>query len=872
MEFSLDQRTASLGVGEFAGFVIGPHDSKGGTQGLWRAQLGTHWHNQLRAQVADVPTAQFEVVINGQIFHRGWVLTLSGRIDQILPGDHGPILREIKTVTRALPVDETELRSEYPEYFAQLATYLALRALAEPATKPHGELVFVEVDSGLAQTVVFSPEDETVFRVQLERVTEFLDLRLRSRERLQTLRFRPAFSELRPGQETVQAELTAALDSQPIIFLEAPTGFGKTGVTLGCALQAMREGKFERLLYLTSKATGQLHVAETLARMTALPNGGTGVLAWQIRNKREHCIHTTYNCSRHSCPHLADLEKKWPRSGLSRFYLFDNEPRTIEALRAAGRAASVCPYEITRAALAFNDAWIGDYNYVFSPASRGIFYDQPGFDPARTLLVIDEAHNLPSRVADIYTHRFNSMEAAAVAEALHRIHAPERLARAWNHWTHFLTQRNAIDSLALTDEDDARHLLQTIAELVTTTPLDSEALGPEMMETLWSIPTFIDELANIAIPRLWWSPQPGELTATCLDAAAAIGPTLRSFAAVILASATLTPTDTFATACGLDSPPTFERSLKGRARPLGAPVSAREQIGVRSTHSAECGGPSGPALPHASFSETNPPATAPARLGKLNKRETRKLYAQLTSAAELLRVEETAASAAPLLVRAHAPWRDHAYDVAIDRRVDTTFQQRTRYYATTAATVARLHATARSATAIFFPSYRYAESIQQALRSTGSLLRVALQPRQSDLAAQNAWVEDSLRHADALFLVLGSSFAEGIDLLGGRISHAMVVGPALPEVNPVQKARLAELAPLGREEAFRRVYQGPGIQKVNQALGRLVRAPGQHAKVLLHCHRFAEPSYNALLASEYQQGTQVTTDPELDAWLATVPT
>ena len=864
MEFSLDQRTAALGVGEFAGFVVGPHDSNGGAQGIWRAQLGTHWHQQLRAQVADVPAAQFEVVINGQIFHRGWTLTLNGRIDQILPGNHGPVLREIKTVTRALPIDEHELRSEYPEYFAQLATYLALKAIAEPAVKPRGELVFVEVDSGLAQTVVFSPKDENVFRIQLERVAEFLDLRLRSRQRLQTLRFSPAFAELRPGQETVQAELTAALRAHPIIFFEAPTGFGKTGVALECALQQMREGRFERLLYLTSKATGQLHVVETLARMTALPNGGSGVMTWQVRNKREHCIHSTYNCSRDVCPHLADLETKWARSGLSRFYLFETEARDIATLRAAGRAASVCPYEITRAALAFNDAWIGDYNYVFSPSSRGIFYDQPGFDPARTLLMIDEAHNLPSRVADVYSHRFNSMEAASVAAALHRTRAPNKLTQAWDHWTHFLTQRPVSDSLALVDEDDARHLLKTIAELVSATPLDTEALGPDIMELLWSIPTFIDELANVEVPRLWWSPQQGELVATCLDAAAAIGPTLRSFGGVVLASATLTPTDTFATACGLDD---NERGQKGRARPLGAPISDCEQIGVRSTHDVECGGPSGPALPDGSFLETIPSATAPARLGKLNKRETRKLYTQLTSGAELLKVEEAEASAAPHLVRAHAPWRDHAYDMAIDLRVDTTYQQRARHHTTTAATVEKLHEAAAGAVAIFFPSYRYAESIQQALRESGSLLRVALQPRQPDLAAQNAWVEESLATASALFLVLGSSFAEGIDLLGGRVSHAMVVGPALPEVNPVQKARLTETAHLGRDESFRRVYQAPGIQKVNQALGRLVRAPGQRAKVLLHCRRFAEPSYARLLASEYQAGTHIATDPELEDWL-----
>jgi Rad3-related DNA helicase len=94
--------------------------------------------------------------------------------------------------------------------------------------------------------------------------------------------------------------------------------------------------------------------------------------------------------------------------------------------------------------------------------------------------------------------------------------------------------------------------------------------------------------------------------------------------------------------------------------------------------------------------------------------------------------------------------------------------------------------------------------------------------------------------------VLGSSFAESVDLLGGRISHAMVVGPALPEVNAVQQARIRECrAP---DRAFRQVYQIPGMNKVDQALGRLVRAPGHRTSVLLHCQRFADTEYRGLLA------------------------
>lgn len=871
MIFDLDQRTAALGVGEFSGFSLGPREGgDGGGAGIWRAQLGTRWHQELRTRaVAEHgEAAAFEIPISGRIVHRGWTLTFTGRIDQLVrtrtpsrAGADTVVLREIKSVARPLPAAESELRRDYPEYFIQLATYVALGrsgllhagspGLSHPIDDPstgrdaiRGELVFVETSAGLVQTLAFTPADDALFRAQLERITEFLDLRHRARERLRHLRFRPAFATPRPGQETTLAELAGTFEKRPLVLFEAPTGFGKTGVLLEFALGQLRSGHFDRAIYLTSKSTGQLQVVRTLAAMTAPASppspaqpaagtpsvsaaiaGNTPVAAWHVRNKAEHCVNTTFHCVRDACSYLAGATERWPASGLARFYLDERHARDLDALRAAGREARICPYEITRAALAFNDVWIGDYNYVFAPRNRGLFYDQPGFAPARTLLLVDEAHNLPSRVADAYSHSFAAADAFAVRDELHRIRPLALLVTAWDHWCHFLHHLRPMDALTAADEDDARHLLGEVAKVVATAPIDYAALGPHAADALWQVPSVLDDLDRVDLPRLWWCPRDGELALTCLDAATAIGATLREYGGVVLASATLTPVDGFSTACGLAAPP--------------ATIAT--------------------------------PATAPERLGALNKRATRKLYQQLTSAAELLRVEEARDAASPALLRAHAPWRDGTYTVGFDTRVDTTFQHRSRHFGTTAATVGELQAAANGPVAVFFPSYAYAEAIRQELASTRPRFRVAVQPKVRDLAAQTAWVEESLLATDALFLVLGSSFAESIDVLGGRITHAMVVGPALPEVNAVQRARLAHAtrAGLSRDEAFRGVYQVPGMTKVNQALGRLVRAPGQHAHVLLHCRRFPEASYLALLAPEYREGTPIASDAALQAWLET---
>jgi DNA excision repair protein ERCC-2 len=768
--FDLEQRRAEMSVGDLSDFSIGPRGSLGGTGGLWRAQLGSRWHREIREQAeAEGADAAYEVAVAGELARKGWRISLAGRIDQVVQAGTVSVLREIKTVTRDLPAAEPDLRRDYPEYFVQLAAYAALRGARERC-----ELVFVEADTGLAQTVGLSADDSRLLDSQLDRVAEFLDLRLRARERLRQMRYRPAFASLRPGQETAAAQLRQSVrEAQSAVLLEAPTGFGKTGILLDCALGELREGHFDRVLYLTGKSTGQLEVVATLAAMTgpgADLGDGPAVAAWHVRNKSEHCVNTVFQCLREACAFLDRAEERWPGSGLSRFYLLENQPRDLTTLRTAGLGARICPYEITRAALAFNDVWIGDFNYVFSPESRVLFYQRPGFDPARTLLVVDEAHNLPSRVADAYSHAFSAADADAVCEALLGARADGRWRSTWEGWAHFLQALPKSGGLPEGEEEAARDHLARLAEATNAFPVDPLELGPHAAGLIWGASAAAHQLASVELPRLWWAPDDGTLSVTCLDAAPAIGAATAEFGGVVYATATPGPAERFAEACG-----------GGALRPI----------------------------------------------------------------------------------RAATPWRDGAYDVAVDLRVDTTFQQRQRHAATTAETVWALHRSAGGGApiAVFFPSYAYAEAVA---REFGP---AALQPRRSELAAQNAWLEDSLDQGRALFLVLGSGFAEGIDLLGGRVAHAMVVGPALPEMNPVQRAKLAAFAELGREAAFDRVYRIPGMQKVNQALGRLVRAPGQSARVLLHCRRFGEPGYARLLAPEYQDGRSIRDESDLAAWL-----
>jgi Rad3-related DNA helicase len=167
------------------------------------------------------------------------------------------------------------------------------------------------------------------------------------------------------------------------------------------------------------------------------------------------------------------------------------------------------------------------------------------------------------------------------------------------------------------------------------------------------------------------------------------------------------------------------------------------------------------------------------------------------------------------------------------------------------------------------PSYAYAHMLHEQLRHDYPSLRCDLQPRDLAAAEQVPFLESGLLLADALLLILGSRFSEGIDLLGGRVSHAIVVSPALPEVNARQRAReqLAKASP----DPFAEIYIHPGMRKVIQAVGRMVREPSHSVSVLLHCQRFASPAYQRLLPEHLQPKAHLFCDEDFELhWLRDV--
>ncbi len=776
MQINLDERKATLSVRDFAEFRIGPTDSGIGRSGRWRAEIGQRWHREMQTQMLqERADAIFEVSIKGHLTHKKWRIELQGRIDQLIDDGATLRIREIKSVNSVLPQQREDLENSYPSYFVQLAIYMAL-AEKSPTWKGKsitGELVFVDITDGVTQEVSLGPEAKVLLFDQLEKLHDFLDERWNSRKRLRKMEFQKPFSELREGQELTQAQLNYFLDKPGPILFEAPTGFGKTGMALEFALTHLREGLFDRIIYLTGKATGQWQAISQFRQMVITAES---LQFYQMRNKSDHAIASPMHTCDNGVSCRSQLEERWERSGISPARLFIKGTVDLTDIKSLGAQTGVCPYEISRTVLPFADIWVGDYNYVFSPRNRGVFYNQPGFDSAKTLLIVDEAHNLPSRVAGAFSSFASGDDADAVRDELRFAGCALPILHTWKIYAQFLHTLEPSERLDLNLEYELTDLLETLENKLQSCQFDPLLISTKSWEEIWKISEMRSFLDNAALEKLFWVPRKGILKLTCLDAAPEITATIDEFGKVILMSATLSPIDYFQSSCG--------------------------QTPEHCNH-----------------------------------------------------------------LRAETPWRDSAYSIAVDARVDTRFRTRERYYAVTADTAIQMRLNSQKPLAMFFPSYRYAESIGKYLSADRPDFRLALQARGIDLEDQAQFLENALASSDIILLVMGSGFTESVDLLGGRISHAMVVGPALPEVNAEQNARMDDRSHLPRETAFRQVYQAPGMVKINQALGRLVRSPDQRAHVLLHCRRFAETSSNELLDKDYQNSPILKTDASLLIWL-----
>ena len=183
--------------------------------------------------------------------------------------------------------------------------------------------------------------------------------------------------------------------------------------------------------------------------------------------------------------------------------------------------------------------------------------------------------------------------------------------------------------------------------------------------------------------------------------------------------------------------------------------------------------------------------------------------------------------------------------------VDTTFKQRANHYDRIAHTVADIAEASDGNFLALFPSYAFLREVSERMPT----LRKQVMVQRSDMSdyERNAILEilrDRRGRDNLILAVSGGMYAEGIDYRGDMLSGVVVVGPALPSVSFEQEL-LKRYYDDQYGAGFEFAYLIPGMTRVVQSAGRVIRSETDIGVIALLCRRFTQESYTRYFPSDW---------------------
>ena len=586
----------------------------------------------------------------------------------------------------------------------------------------------------------------------------------------------------REGQKELVAQVYATMTAGRKLFIEAPTGVGKTIATVYPAVQAMGRGLCEKIFYLTAKTvTGQV-ASDTL---TLLRDKGTRIKSVVLTARDKVCPLEEAECNPVACPRA---KGHFDRINDAIYDLLTHEDSfERDKILKYAEKHMVCPFEMSLDMSLFADAVICDYNYVFDPHVRlqRFFADGVGGD---YIFLVDEAHNLVDRGRSMYSaelykedflrcKRLFTGVSSRIASSFERCNRVllsykkdcDEGYRVLGGITDFLAALKQTYTLVHDFfEDEERRKIRGVP---SKSGFNLEELKKEMLEFYFDIAHFLlmsdyteegyviyDELLEDGrfMIRLY-----------CVDPSSLLKDCMHKGRSTILFSATLLPIEY------------YKKLLSWEAGDY--------EVYARTVFD-------------------------PSRKGLLIASDVTSLYKK--------RTEEQYRNIAEYIMR-------------IVRCRHGNYM-------------------------VFFPSHAF---MNRCLEKMSDLPL----PEESQLLVQKEHMTEDEReaflsafseeHPDRFlvgFCVLGGIFGEGIDLKGDALIGAVIVGTGMPQVG-VSQTILRDYFDDESGSGFDYAYRFPGMNKVLQAAGRVIRTQDDIGLVVLLDDRFRDFSYRRMFPREWEK-------------------
>ncbi len=403
MRYNTDTCTIEMSVRSLCALAARSGDLDAASRnGVETMAEGVKIHSRLQAEAGGAYNA--EVPLCNTVLYNGMYYTVSGRADGIIRAPSGPCVDEIKTVRTYeffLPPS--------PSHMAQLKCYAYFFAVNEELEAVDCRMTYYDRDKDKLRYFNFRfsiGELREYYFSLLEAVSPFAVI-CANRE-LDALPSAAAavfpYSELREGQELMIRECYGALKRSQRIFIEAPTGTGKTISSIFPAVRALGEKRVDRIFYLTAKASARKEAYAAAARVYS---SGARIRAIVFNSKENMCrcpskqAHAKPPCNPVDCPLARGYYDRL--NGALLELLTSSNGYPASAILAAAERHGICPYELSLDLSEYCDVIICDYNYVFDPSVYLRRYFGDGGKRESYAFLIDEAHNLADRARDMYS-------------------------------------------------------------------------------------------------------------------------------------------------------------------------------------------------------------------------------------------------------------------------------------------------------------------------------------------------------------------------------------------------------------------------------------------------------------------------------------